>query len=269
MALGMTSEFDAGERIYLGKTTRDATVREHLARYEFALGLVGEGGIVVDVACGSGYGSQMLASRARHVVGLDISESALTYAVEHHRGSRLSFLRADLDLGLPLQSGVVDDLVSFETIEHLSSPERLISEYARALRQGGHLILSTPDRRVYSDLSRYSNPFHRTELTRRELVDFVRLHFDIETMYGQVRWSGFRFRERIKRVVKYLLPAGVLRIAVGADAFRRRLAARMSPVKPDLSMQPIVETDSELYFFLVIVARKPRTGDHPLDAASI
>jgi len=257
MTVGMKSEFDAGERIYVGKTTNNSTVMQHIARYEFALGLVGESGIVVDAACGSGYGSQMLASRAQYVVGLDISQNALNFAVEHYRGSRLSFLRADLDQGLPLRSGVVDDLVSFETIEHVSSPELLISEYSRALRQGGHLILSTPDRRVYSDLSGHSNPFHRAELTRGQLVDLVQLHFEIETMYGQVRWTGSRLRERIKRAIKHRLPTGVLGTVVAANAFMRHLGGGASPVETEFSIKPIFATDSELYFFMVIVARKP------------
>lgn len=257
MTAGEPEEFNAGERVYVGKTAMEGVVREHMVRYEFALGLLGESGMVVDAACGSGYGSQMLARRARHVVGFDISESAINYAAEHHQGSRVSYVRADLDRGLPLRSGTVDGLVSFETIEHVSSPQRLVSEYSRALRQGGHLILSTPDRRVYSDLSGYANPFHRAELTRRELVDVVSVGFEIEAMYGQVRWTGSLWRSQIKQAVKRRLPPSVLTVVKAANASRRRLVSRDSPVENDFSLQPIDGQGAELYFFLVIVARKP------------
>jgi 2-polyprenyl-3-methyl-5-hydroxy-6-metoxy-1,4-benzoquinol methylase len=257
MTVGEADEFDAGERVYLGKTTMEGVVREHIIRYEFAVERLGKSGTVVDAACGSGYGSQMLARHARQVVGFDISASAIAYASEHHRDSRVSYVRADLDRGLPVRSGTVDDIVSFETLEHVSSPQRLVSEYSRGLHKGGHLILSTPDRMVYSDLSGYTNPFHRAELNRRELIEVLSAHFEIEAVYGQVRWTGSVLRSQLKQAVKRKLPPGTLAVAKAANASRRWLVSRTHPVADDLSLHPIEHRDAELYFFLVLVARKP------------
>jgi 2-polyprenyl-3-methyl-5-hydroxy-6-metoxy-1,4-benzoquinol methylase len=257
MTAGQADQFDAGERVYVGKTSRNSTVQEHIARYEFALGQISEGGLVVDAACGSGFGSQMLARRARHVVGLDVSESAVNYAARNHWSSQLSYLRADLTRGLPLQSASVDHIVSFETIEHVPNPERLVSEYARVLKRGGQLILSTPDRVVYSELSGYSNPFHRAELSRREFIDLVSVYYKVEAIYGQLPWSGSVWRRRIELAIRRRLPPPILAVAKNATRAMRQLVAPNSAVRSDVSIQRIRGQHSQLFYFLVIVARKP------------
>jgi SAM-dependent methyltransferase len=249
-------EFNAGERIYTGRTSLAAAVREHVARYEFAVDAIGRGGVVVDAACGSGYGSQMLANRARQVVALDVSESALNYAARVHAAANLSYLRADFANGMPLRSEVADSVVSFETIEHVVNPAHLISEYARVLRPGGKLILSTPDRRVYTELNGYSNQFHRVEFSKPELVELVCGPFQIEAMFGQKRWTGFRWVGPIKRALRRRLPPRLLAAVMAGDSAVGRIAARASAIEDDSRLQRISDRSPNLFFYLVIVARK-------------
>jgi SAM-dependent methyltransferase len=249
-------EFDSGERVYVGKTSGGASVGEHLARYEFALGLIGRGEFVLDAACGSGYGSQMLAGRARHVVGLDLSESALSYAAKEHQALRLSYVRADLARGLPLLSETVDVVVSFETIEHLGRPERLVAECERVLRHGGYLILSTPDRRVFTELSGFANAFHYAELSRSELLDLVSSHLEIEAIYGQRPWTDSPWLGYMKRTIRRGLPRRVLAAVTAANASMGRLLPSVARVKSDVSVHLIDDLNPELYFYLLVVARK-------------
>jgi len=84
--------------------------------------------------------------------------------------------------------------VSFETIEHLAAEEQLdmISEFARVLAPGGVLVISSPNKRLYSDARGYENPFHSQELYRNDLVRLLNRRFPAQRWYHQrlAYWSG-------------------------------------------------------------------------------
>src|SRR5205823_3548256 len=86
---------------------------------------------------------------------------------------------------LPISDASVDVVVSFETIEHLYDHQRFLSEIRRVLRPGGLLMLSTPERDIYSPPDQASNPHHLHELTRREFYALVRSHFPTARFFGQ------------------------------------------------------------------------------------
>src|SRR5204863_6385381 len=98
----------------------EASLQEHLARYRFAKERAR--GRVLDVACGTGYGTEMLGA-----VGVDLSLEALRYARRHPA----PYVAADAGR-LPFGC-VFDSVVSFETIEHVSDPDRFVAECARVL----------------------------------------------------------------------------------------------------------------------------------------
>jgi len=156
---------------------------EHWHRYAWAAELVA-GHEVLDAACGEGYGSHLLAGRARSVTGLDIGEAAVAHARERYRRDNLRF-----DLGdatrLPYDDDRFDVVVSFETLEHLEAQDTLLAEFRRVLRADGFLIISSPDRRSYSDESGYDNPFHVRELYRDELESLLGRHFPAFRLWGQ------------------------------------------------------------------------------------
>jgi ubiquinone/menaquinone biosynthesis C-methylase UbiE len=161
---------------------------EHYHRYLFALRLC-EGYDVLDVASGEGYGAALLAQVARSVVGVDIDEPSIAFAARAYARDNMSF-RTGSALALPLEDASVDVVVSFETIEHLSDHEAFVSEVVRVLRPGGTFVVSTPDRRVYSEEANYRNPFHLKELSQEEFTTLLQQSFPSVRVYQQQVISG-------------------------------------------------------------------------------
>ncbi|HLK61146.1 MAG TPA: class I SAM-dependent methyltransferase [Chthonomonadaceae bacterium] len=157
-----------------------STFWEHIYRYRFAAQHVA-GKRVLDIACGEGYGVAALArAGAKSVVGVDISEEACEharrkYGIEARQGS------AD---AIPLPQGSVDVIVSFETIEHVPSPQSFLEECLRVLAPGGALIISTPNKAVYTMGDR-PNPYHCSEMTESEFKALLSLHFRSVELYTQ------------------------------------------------------------------------------------
>ncbi len=168
---------------------------EHWHRYAFALPFVA-GKRVLDAACGEGYGSNLLARSAAEVVGVDVSAEAITHARERYSAGRvnLSFEVADATR-LPFADRRFDVVVSFETLEHLAAHEQLVGGFARVLAGNGLLLISSPDKRNYSEQAGFRNEFHVRELYREELLGLLGAHFPHVRLYAQkllfqsVLWS--------------------------------------------------------------------------------
>ncbi|MBD8526438.1 class I SAM-dependent methyltransferase [Pseudomarimonas arenosa] len=158
---------------------------EHWHRYAFAQPLA-KGRRVLDAACGEGYGSALLATVAQSVVGVDIEPSTVAHARARY-GDRpnLSFEQSDASKLDALEDGSFDLIVSFETLEHLEQQEQLVGGFSRLLAPDGVLLLSTPDKRTYSDEPGYQNPFHVRELYRHEFEDLLTRHFAHHTLFAQ------------------------------------------------------------------------------------
>ena len=122
-----------------------AALELHLARYRFAAKHV-LGRVVVDCACGTGYGSAMLADAgAAAVIGVDISEEAIAYAQAHHARDRVDFRVGDALTFVPERPAQV--WVTLETVEHLLHPARYLDRIHQQLAPGGWLIASSTSRR--------------------------------------------------------------------------------------------------------------------------
>jgi 2-polyprenyl-3-methyl-5-hydroxy-6-metoxy-1,4-benzoquinol methylase len=96
---------------------------------------------VLDVGCGAGVNSLVIASKGHRVRGTDISEAA----IQRYRAHGFQGNVADLEQGIDEPAGSVDLVFCSEVIEHLTSPSVLVSEIIRLLRPGGLLVLSTPN----------------------------------------------------------------------------------------------------------------------------
>lgn len=157
---------------------------EHWHRYAFARALA-TARRVLDAACGEGYGSALLAQVAREVVGADLSDEAITHARSRYTAANLRFdcrdataLDAYVDAGFEL-------IVSFETLEHVQQQERMLDGFARLLAPGGVLLISTPDKRTYTDLHGQANPHHVRELYRDEFETLLHSRFAHVRVYAQ------------------------------------------------------------------------------------
>jgi len=157
---------------------------EHLHRYGWAAQTV-KGLHVLDIACGEGYGSAILARCAKEVTGVDISHEAVEHAVERYGDvPNLSF-RQGSATAIPSADASVDAVVSFETLEHLTQHDEMLAEIHRVLKPGGFLILSSPNKKVYSDDRNFYNEFHVRELYFEELDALVKRYFSGVAYYGQ------------------------------------------------------------------------------------
>ena len=156
---------------------------EHLHRYFLARTRC-RGLDVLDVASGEGYGAALLAQTARSVTGVETSAEAVVHAAKAYRNSNLRFVRGDARL-LPLHDASVDAVVSFETIEHFDGQDRFLTEVRRVLRPGGCLIVSSPDRDIYSPSGSPANPFHVCELSRIEFSQLLHKFFAHVHLMGQ------------------------------------------------------------------------------------
>lgn len=156
---------------------------EHLHRYQLARTLTA-GRDVLDIACGEGYGADILAATAKSVVGVDISADAVEHAKLNYRHPRI-FFRVGSVTDIPVPDASVDMIVSFETIEHLDDHDRMMQEFRRVLRPDGLVMISSPNKLEYSDKPGYSNPFHVRELYTEEFIALVNRHFSNVKRYGQ------------------------------------------------------------------------------------
>lgn len=175
-----------GERLVPGIEGKIAA--EHLHRYAMALEL-SIGKSVLDIASGEGYGSNLLADYAAKVVGIDISGEAILHSKTSYPRENLTFKQGDVR-AIPCEDGSFDLIVSFETIEHISDHSQMFSELKRVLKSDGVLIISTPEKSIYSDQVNYSNPFHEKELYEKEFIGLISKEFDFHHMFYQKYRSG-------------------------------------------------------------------------------
>ena len=164
-------------------------VYEHMHRYLWAARMV-EGKRVLDLGSGEGFGAAILADDAAAVVGVDIDERTVEHARLNWSGDSVSFeVASALDLsGFPAKS--FDVVVAFEIVEHVSDQSRMLAEVERVLADDGVLIISTPDRRLYSEASGQENPFHERELTYQEFSALLAETFAQAAVWGQRTITG-------------------------------------------------------------------------------
>ncbi len=197
------------ERIDPEKAPR-GVMAVHLARYNFAKSFA-EGKSVLDVACGAGYGTAVIADVARRVVGMDRSGTAVRYARTRYRRANTAFLVGDAG-GLPFPEASFESVVSFETIEHLPEIPRYLEEVRRVLRPGGVFVVSTPKARMTT--IRPANPHHAIEYSSRDFRALLRKYFGTVDPYSQVRAET--------AVLRWLRKADVLGIRSRLPRWARR-----------------------------------------------
>jgi glycosyltransferase involved in cell wall biosynthesis/SAM-dependent methyltransferase len=156
---------------------------EHLHRYLIAKQLT-HGKRVLDIACGEGYGSDVLATVAAHVVGVDSAHDAITHASARYTRPNLEFKHGACE-AIPLPDQSVDVVVSFETIEHVRSHDGMMREICRVLATGGLLVISSPDRHEYSEVLGNNNTYHVSELYGEEFEQLLRSYFPNVAVGGQ------------------------------------------------------------------------------------
>jgi SAM-dependent methyltransferase len=181
-----------GERTLPDVPEENYWYRRHLIVYEWIAERVA-GRRVIDMACGEGYGSDLLATSAESVVGVDANPEA-------HEHARLRYVRPNLRFERDLVesfSEPCDAVVFLQTIEHVEDPGAILDHFRSMLEPGGVAYVSTPNLLTLAPpgAEKSDNPWHVHEYRAAEFEALCRDHFDRVEMLGLFHARRLRAHE--------------------------------------------------------------------------
>lgn len=160
---------------------------EHVHRYNEVLPLMGKNDTVLDLACGTGFGSDILAQHTTgEVIGGDIAAEAVEECSRTWKRPNLKFAVLD-GTALPYPDMHFDKVISFETIEHTTAYREMLREFHRVLKPGGIAFISTPNFPINSPSGKVTNPYHTQEFTYDELKNVL------EDVFGNLDMKGQKY----------------------------------------------------------------------------
>jgi SAM-dependent methyltransferase len=221
---------------------------EHWHRYAFARRYA-EGRRVLDAACGEGYGTALLGTKAAEAVGVDIDAGSIRHAQSAYGSPTVRFVEGSCT-ALPFPDASFDAVVSFETIEHLDAADQppMLAEFARVLKPAGLLIISSPNKRLYSDTRDYVNEFHCHELYRDGLAELLAAAFPAQRWFHQnvAPWSAIWSEDGGVGIEAWLGDAGRVSPYVPQEGmYFIVVAARTSATLPAAAVYGSLFTDAE------------------------
>lgn len=217
---------------------------EQMHRY-LAVRCLVPGKRVLDIACGKGYGSALLAETAAAIVGIDSDEASVRDARQAYSRHNIEFLHGDA-AAIPLGDATIDVVVSFDTVEH----RLMMLEIKRVLAPGGVLILSSPDRQGHSQ-----------DLRKAEMQALLAEYFGSYRFYGQrvhhalvlapadghsASFTGYRDNGNGRVVEGMELPNPVFFVAIASDGLLPELPAEALTPEQPLCIQDIACRRMEL-----------------------
>ena len=209
-----------GERTLPDVPEENYWFRRHLVVYEW-IAARAHGRRIVDLACGEGYGSAVLARTAASVVGVDANPEAFEHARLKYTGERVRFERNMLELW----TGDVDCVVFLQTIEHVQDPDAVLDRLRTLVGPDGVAYVSTPNVLTLAPegAEKSGNPWHLKEYRPEEFRALCEAHFGHVEVYGlfharklavhqfaleRLRWDDVHARLGItKRFYDWFTPA--------------------------------------------------------------
>lgn len=224
------------------------TLYQHLIAYNYCKDYVA-GKDILDVGCGTGYGSNLLAETARSVTAVDLSDTGIAIARDTYHKPNLTFMVMDASDLSYFKDKTFDLVYSSQCIEHVVEYERFISEVIRVLKDEGVFIVTTPNADLYVP---GVVPFHYKEFTAEELKTVLSKFFRDVHMYGvfgdenvmKIQGGLFKFGRILTRVdflnLRNMLPKGLY------IYFYQRLLklAKLGLFKRDTSLAGSITTDN-------------------------
>ena len=181
-----------GERTLPDVPEENYWYRRHLVVYEWITQRVA-GKRVVDMACGEGYGSNLLAGSAASVVGVDANPEA-------HEHARLRYVRDNLRFERDLVESFAepcDAVVFLQTIEHVQDPGAILDHFKSMMGKGGVAYVSTPNLLTLAPpgAEKSENPWHIKEYRAAEFRELCEAHFDRVEILGLFHARRLRAQE--------------------------------------------------------------------------
>ena len=201
-----------GERddMFNPQTTGKGDRYKHLQRYRWAAKRGRRR--ILDIGCGTGYGTKILYDKGNEVYGVDNSEKAIEYAKKVYPGPKYVCCSAE---NLPFNDNFFDAITAFEVIEHVGNPEKALEEMYRILKKKGDLFISTPNPRHLGSILGHllgrpypensKNIYHVKEFYYDEFVNFLKNRgFKIIFQYGQeLRIWPWKIQLIIEKIVPF------------------------------------------------------------------
>ena len=213
---------------------------QHLARYAFAAQFAA-GRRVLDLCCGVGYGTSLLAGAgAAQVYGIDHDPTVIEEATRRYPLANGAFVLADATTPLPIPT--VELAVCFEGLEHVPAPDQMLGGIRNALAKDGAAIVSTPNASFHAT-GHSGNPHHLREYTQAEFTTALASHFRSVRLFFQwpygdpydVRWRPASVLRalvpvRLKHALRMSRSAAARPGSAGSPRALRNAALRARPV---------------------------------------
>lgn len=161
----------------------------HINRYSLAKRFCA-GKRVLDLACGEGYGSYLMAAKwgAKEVIGIDVAHEAIENASRWFGDPRITFLKSSAEAYPSAISGLFDVIICLETFEHVSNPKTMLENFKASLAPGGVIIVTCPNDNLYYQPEDSGNPFH---VRRYTFGEFQQLSQEILGVGNFLVGTGF------------------------------------------------------------------------------
>ncbi len=234
--------------------------------YEFARTYI-QGKKVLDIGCGNGYGTALMAESAKEIVGLDYDEQTVANNNKVYNSiSNISFKRATIP-PIPFDAGAFEVITAFQFIEHIAERREFIKECLRVLIPGGTLLVTTPN--VKKSLAR--NPFHVHEYTFAEMEQELKslgASFELQGLNGNASVNQYYAENGkfVRMILKWdvlklhqRLPAGLLTKPYNwiTNLMRRQLKENVSQTSGITTKDFFLQTNAlDSCWDIYLIARK-------------
>lgn len=187
--------FSSDETLDIQQNAYDVeNIERHESRYYFAAKHLTADMSVLDCACGSGYGSDILKNFCSRVIGIDIDQNAVDFANSQYKSEHLNYICGDIRVisdTLPK----MDTVICLETLEHVPDPRILLDGFMKVLKEDGQFIVSTPVRE--SSRENPLNCYHVLEYSSADLRRVLNHYFYQVDVYLQDQSKFYRIDDEI------------------------------------------------------------------------
>lgn len=195
-----------GERI-INSNPNSVLFKTAINRYKFAKPYISNSDNVLDIACGLAYGSQIIASSCKNIIGLDVDNNTINFNNANNKINNLKYYLIKPEQYLKQFHSYFNVILSFETIEHSSNRSKFLKNIKSYCGKKATVILSTPNNYLYKNPPK--NPYHKYEYKLEELYLILKKVFPKAKIliFGQTKTDIFKDDPpKIKTFRNYLTP---------------------------------------------------------------